>query len=79
MSKNIPDFSGFPLDNSSSTNLKYDILASKFMTGIENHQRRKTTLPSSGIVLYLVGAVLELTAFLILIIFVGLKRILKRL
>lgn len=34
MSKNIPDFGGFPTDNSSMINLKYDIIASKLMTGI---------------------------------------------
>jgi hypothetical protein len=30
----------FPTDNLPSTQLKYDIVASKFMTGIENHHKR---------------------------------------
>lgn len=78
MSKNIPDFSGFLTDNSSSTNLKYDIITSKFMTGIQNHERRSATVQFSGIVLYLIGAVLELALAIVVLIFVGLRWVWKR-
>lgn len=72
MSKNIPDFNGFPTDNSSSTNLKYDIIASKFMIGVENHQKKnnqKLTLPISlglvSIILQSAIAVIIITAFVV--------------
>lgn len=73
MSKNIPDFSGFPTDNSSSTNLKYDIVASKFMTGIRNHERRTAPTQSAGIVIYLIGAVLELALAILVMVVVGIR------
>lgn len=39
---NKRDFNNFfPTDNSSRTNLKYDLVASKFVTGLENHQMRQ--------------------------------------
>jgi len=33
------NLNGFPTDNLPSTQLKYDIVASKFMTGIHNHHK----------------------------------------
>jgi hypothetical protein len=39
MNNDLPNLNGFPTDNLPSTQLKYDIVASKFMTGIENHQQ----------------------------------------
>jgi len=78
MSKNIADFSGFPTDNSSSTNLKYDIIASKFMTGIRNHERRAAPTQSTGVVGYLIGAVLELALATMVMVFVGLRWIWKK-
>ncbi len=58
MRNNIPNLNDFPTDNSPSTQLKYDIIASKFMTGIHNHNRRNA--PSNPMVSFgLVGAVLE--------------------
>lgn len=68
MNKNFPDFGGFPTDNSSSTNLKYDIIASKFMTGIENHERHTRTSVSSKPVFYLIGLVVELIAGVLMIL-----------
>jgi hypothetical protein len=69
----------FPTDNSSSTNLKYDIITSKFMTGIRNHERRTSPVPSGGVVFYLIGAVLELALAILGMVFVGLRWIWKRL
>ncbi|MGQ2985361.1 hypothetical protein [Flavobacterium sp.] len=46
MRDNTPNLNGFPTDNSPSTQLIYDIIASKFMTGIENHNRRNAPAPS---------------------------------
>ncbi|MFP5436391.1 MAG: hypothetical protein ACLGH8_01225 [Bacteroidia bacterium] len=40
MKNTLPNLNGFPTDNAPSTQLKYDIIASKFMTGIHNYQRR---------------------------------------
>lgn len=78
MNKNFPDFGGFPTDNSSSTNLKYDIIANKFMSGIRNHKRSITPTPSSSIVFYLIGAVVEFTFGILLLLLVGIRWILKR-
>lgn len=56
MRNDIPNLNGFPTDNSPSTQLKYDIIANKFMTGIESHQRRNA--PSYPMISFgLVGAV----------------------
>jgi len=79
MSKNFPDFGGFPTDNSSSTNLKYDIIASKFMTGIENHNRQKTPAPYFGVAFYLIGAVVELVVGVVLLLGIVLHMIWKSL
>ena len=57
---NMPNLNDFPTDNSSSTNLKYDIIAGKFMNGVERHQRQTAPTQSSGTVFYIIGAVLEL-------------------
>ena len=75
----MSNLNGFPTDNSSTTNLKYDLVASKFMTGVENHQRRTAPTASVGIVFYIIGAVLELAVALVMMVFVGLRWVLKRL
>lgn len=67
---NKTDFKNFfPTDNSSSTNLHYDIVASKFMIGIENHQKKSTRTNTSSIsaIFYLIGAIIQL--FVILVVF----------
>jgi len=77
---NIRDFHDFfPTDNSSSTNLKYDLISSKFMTGIQNHQMRNAPSPSVGIVFSLIGAVLQMVLALVVILFVGIRWIWNRL
>lgn len=68
MTDNVPNLNGFPTDNSSSTQLKYDIVASKFMTGIQNHQIRNAPSPSIGIVFNLIGAVLQMVLALVVIL-----------
>ena len=50
---------GFLIDNSPSTQLKYDIVTSKFITGFENHNKRNAPVPSPVAAIGLVGAVLE--------------------
>lgn len=59
----------FPTDNSSSTNLHYDIVASKLMVGIENHQKKSTCTNTSSIsaIFYLIGTIIQL--FVIVIVF----------
>lgn len=79
MNNSIREFNGFPTDNSSSTNLKYEIIASKFMTGIQNHERRSAPSQSSGVAIYLIGAMLELALAILVMAFVGLRWIWKRL
>ena len=76
----MPDFNSFPTDNSSTTNLKYDIIASKFMTGVENHRRRNasSSTPSIEVIFYLIGAVLELALSILVMAFLGLRWVLKR-
>lgn len=74
----MPNLSGFPTDNSSSTNVKYDIIASKFMTGIENHQKRNTSSSSIGIIFYLVVGLVHLVFALIFFLLVGLRWICKK-
>ena len=44
----LTNLNGFPTDNLPSTQLKYDIVASKFMTGIENHHKRNTPVSLSN-------------------------------
>ena len=48
MNSNLPSLNGFPADNSPNTQLKYDIVASKFMTGIENYHKRNTPVSLSN-------------------------------
>lgn len=43
MRNTLSNLNGFPTDNSPSTQLKYDIVASKFMNGIESHQKKEST------------------------------------
>jgi len=75
----MPNLNDFPTDNSSSTNLKYDIIASKLMTGIRNHEMRTAPKQSADFVFYLIGAMLELALAILVIIFVGFRWIWKKL
>ncbi|RYZ86228.1 MAG: hypothetical protein EOP04_14285 [Proteobacteria bacterium] len=78
MDKKFSDFLGLPTDNSSSTNLKYEIIASKFMAGIENHQRRKSSGFPVGEGFGLIGAVLQGVVAIVILIVVGIGWILRR-
>ncbi|MCO6163957.1 hypothetical protein [Flavobacterium sp. NRK F7] len=70
----------FPTDNSSRTNLKYDLVASKFMTGVENHQRNQYNNSASvGGVFILISAFFQIFFGLILIIFGLLRNLYKSL
>lgn len=78
MNKNIPDFSGLPTDNSSSTNLKYDIISSKFMSGIENHNRNNLPVPLFSASFGLIGAVLQLFVAIVILLGLALRWIWKQ-
>jgi hypothetical protein len=78
MNDNMPNLSGFPTDNLSSTNVKYDIIASKFITGIENHHKRNVPSLSVGIVFDLLVGVVHLAVALILFLLVGLRWVYKK-
>lgn len=70
----MSNLNGFPTDNSPSTQLNYDIVASKFMSGIENNAA--TSLSND---LRLVSAVLQIIVALLVIVGVGLLWVWKRL
>ena|GEM_PF-3213860 len=78
MQNNFSNLNGFPTDNSPSTQLKYDIVASKFMTGIENHHKRNASTSLSND-LGLVGAVLQIIVALLVFVAAGLHWFWKRL
>lgn len=59
MRNDMSNLNGFPTDNSPSTQLKYNIVASKYMAGIENHQRRNAPAPSPLAALRFIVAVLQ--------------------
>jgi hypothetical protein len=79
MRDQFPNLNGFPTDNSPSTQLKYDIVASKFMTGVENHQRRNAPVSSPLAAFGIVGAVLHGVVALLVILFMGIQWLLKKL
>jgi len=69
---------GFLIDNSPSTQLKYDIVASKFVTGTENHHKLNAHI-SLGNNLGLIGAVLQIIISLVAVLGLGLHWVIKRL
>ncbi len=73
--KDFQDF--FPTDNSATTTLKYDLITSKMMTGMQNHQMRSAPAPSVGIVFSIIGAFLQMVVALVVILFVGVRWIWK--
>lgn len=79
--KKANDFKDFfPVDNSMSTNNYYDLVASKFMTGVENHQRnRYNNSASVGGVFILISAFFQILFGLILIVFGLLRNLYKSL
>ncbi|WP_026705775.1 hypothetical protein [Flavobacterium soli] len=75
---NNKEFQGFfPSDNSASTNLKYDLITSKLMTGMQNHQMRTAPAPNVGIVFGLIGAVLQMVVGLVVMLLVGVRWVWK--
>lgn len=79
--KKANDFKDFfPVDNSMSTNNYYDLVASKFMTGVENHQRnRYNNSASVGGVFILISAFFQIFFGLIVIVFGLLRNLYKSL
>ncbi|TRW21469.1 hypothetical protein FMM05_20170 [Flavobacterium zepuense] len=77
MNNDLPNLNGFPTDNLPSTKLKYDIVASKFMTGIENHHKRNAPVSLSND-LGLIGAVLKGLVALIVMLAAGIWWVLKK-
>ena len=75
------DFKSFyPVDESAKTNIHYDLVASKFMTGIENHQRtRYNNSASNGAILPLIGAIIQIAVGAVILVFGILKFIFKSL
>jgi hypothetical protein len=78
MKDNLPNLNGFPTDNLPSTQLKYDIVASKFMTGIKNHHKRNAPVSLSND-LGLIGAVLKALVALVVMLAAGIWWALKKL
>ena len=78
MSNQISNFNGLPTDNSSSTNLKYDLIASKFMTGVENHNKTKILLPTIGTCFGIIGVFIQVMIATIILVGLGLKWVLKK-
>lgn len=78
---NKADFRNFfPTDNSSHTNLKYDLVASKFMAGIEIHQRTQyNNSASNSAILPLIGAIIQIAVGALILIYGILKFIFKSL
>jgi hypothetical protein len=70
--QNFNDF--FPTDNSSKTNLHYELVASKFMEGVESHQRRQYyNSQSNAMVIELIGGLFQIAIGLIVLVFGILK------
>jgi len=78
MNNDLPNLNGFPTDNLPSTQLKYDIVARKFITGIHNHHKRNVPVSLSND-LGLIGAVLKGLAALVVMIVVSIWWVLKKL
>jgi hypothetical protein len=76
---NKTDFQNFfPVDESSRTNLHYDLVASKFMTGIENHKRTQYhNSASNSAIIPLIGAIIQIFIGAVVVVFGILKFIFK--
>lgn len=79
--KNTNDFQNFfPVDNSSRTNLHYDLVASKFMTGIENHKRTQyNNSAANSAIIPLIIAIIQIGIGAVVVVFGILKFIFKSL
>lgn len=76
---NKQDFNNFfPTDNSSKTNMHYDIVASKFLNSIESQQRKKYyASSSSNDAISIVTSLITIAFNLIVIIFIGIQKLFK--
>ncbi len=80
MSNKVDFRNFFPVDNTSRTNGHYDLVASKFMTGVENHQRtRYNNSVSNSAILPLIGALIQIAVGALILIYGILKFIFKSL
>ena len=75
--KNRTSFNDFfPTDNSSRTNIKYDLVACKLITGVENYQRKQYyDAQSTSFLFGIIGGIFQIIIGLILILFGLLKSI----
>lgn len=78
---NKADFQNFfPVDNSSRTNLHYDLVASKFLTGVENHRRTQYHNSQSTPMLFgIIGGIFQIAIGALIFLFGILKFIFKSL
>lgn len=78
---NKTDFQNFfPTDNSSKTNLHYELVANKFIEGIQSNQRRQYHNSQSNAMIFgIIGGLFQIGAGLLLLLFGILKFIYKSL
>ena len=69
-------FKNIPLDNSMSTQARYDIFTSKLNNGYENHNRKLHYNSNSTSLLI---AIIQLISSMILVLFLGFGWIIKKL
>ena len=68
----------FPVDNSTKTDMHYDLVASKFMTGIENHKRTQyNNSASNSAILPLIGAIIQIVLGLLVFIIASVFHLFK--
>jgi hypothetical protein len=68
----------FPVDESSKTNIHYDLVASKFMTGIENHKRTQYNNSASNNAIFpLIGAIIQIVLGLLVFIIASVFHLFK--
>mgnify|MGYP000500872226 CR=1 FL=1 len=70
-------FKNIPLDNSMSTQARYDIFASKMATGFNNNNR-KMSYNSNNDTIGLLVAIVQLLSSIVFFVFAGLSWILNK-
>lgn len=73
MTRDKGDFNGWPLDRSPSTQLKYDLLAERFSTGLDSHRKRTLPQTSSSGVSILVMLVIQTAILLSMLIVAAIR------
>ena len=71
-------FKNIPLDNSMSTQARYDIFASKMATGYNNHNR-KMQYNSNNDTIALLVAIVQFLSSIVFVVFAGVGWIVKKL